>query len=60
MHQSERVEPETVLDFNRAGALIRIEIVDPHYVSVKAMNEVLEKHGLPPISENDLAPLRAA
>ena len=60
VHQSERVEPEMVLDFNEAGTLIGIELVDPHYVSVEAINEVLEKHGLSPISESDLDPLRAA
>lgn len=60
VHQSERIEPEMVLDFNQAGGLIGIELVDPQYVSVDAINEVLEKHNLPPISESDLAPLRAA
>ena len=60
VHQSERVEPEMVLDFNKDGALIGIELVDPQYVSVESINEVLEKHGLPPISENDLTPLQAA
>lgn len=49
-----------VLDFNQAGALIGIELVDPEYVSVEAINKVLANHGLPPISKNDLAPLRAA
>ena len=60
VHQSERVEPEMVLDFNKAGTLIGIELIDPQCVSVEAINEVLENHGLSPISESDLGPLRAA
>ena len=60
VHQSERVEPEMVLDFNQDGTLIGIELVDPQYVTLEAINKVLEKHGLSPISDNDLAPLRAA
>jgi len=60
VHQSERVEPEMVLDYNRDGALIGIELVDPGYVTVEAINAVLEKNGLALISEDDLAPLQAA
>ncbi|TDI43817.1 MAG: DUF2283 domain-containing protein [Acidobacteria bacterium] len=60
VHRSERVEPEMVLDFSEAGTLIGIELVDPKFVSVEAINKVLEKHGLSPISEGDLGPLRAA
>ena len=60
VHQSERVEPEMVLDFDEAGALIGIELVDPQCVRIQAINEILEKHGLSPISESDLGPLWAA
>ena len=59
-HRSERVEPEMVLDFNQAGVLIGIELLDPERVSIEAINDVLKKHGLPPVSDDDLAPLRAA
>lgn len=58
--RSERVEPEMVLDYNQDGALIGIELVDPGYVTAEAINEVLGKNGLAPISQDDLAPLQAA
>ena len=41
--ESERVEPEMVLDFNAEGKLIGIEILDPHEVSFEAINDVLQK-----------------
>ena len=58
--ESERVEPEMVLDFNADGKLIGIEILDPNEVSLGAINEVLQKHGLDPLSEKSLAPIVAA
>jgi len=57
---SERVEPEMVLDFNAEGKLIGIEILDPHEVSVEVINDILEKHGLSPLSEKELSPIMAA
>ena len=57
---SERVEPEMVLDFNADGKLIGIEILDPQEVSVEAINGILSKHGLSPLSEKELAPIVAA
>ena len=57
---SERVEPEMVLDFNAEGTLIGIEILDPQVVSVEVINDILQKHGLSPLSEKDLAPIVAA
>ena len=58
--ESERVEPEMVLDFNEDGKLIGIEIIDPECVTLEAINDILEKHGFPALSKEDLAPLVAA
>jgi uncharacterized protein YuzE len=58
--ESERVEPEMVLDFNEAGKLIGIEFVDPEGTTLAAVNEVLQKHGFAPLTREDLAPLMAA
>jgi len=58
--ESERVEPEMVLDFNEVGKLIGIELVDPEFVTLEAINEVLQKHGFAPLTKEDLAPLKAA
>lgn len=58
--ESERVEPEMVLDFNADGDLVGIEILDPHEVSLEAINQILQKHGFSPLSEKTLAPILAA
>lgn len=58
--ESERVEPEMVLDFNKDGKLIGIEIVDPQYVTLDAINKVLAEHGHERITEDFLKPLVAA
>jgi len=58
--ESERVEPEMVLDFNKEGKLIGIEIVDPEHVTLEAINKILHKYGFPALSKKDLAPLLAA
>jgi uncharacterized protein YuzE len=57
---SERVEPEMVLDFNKEGRLIGIEIIDPASVTLEAINQILEKYGFSKLSREDLAPLVAA
>jgi len=49
-----------VLDFNEEGKLIGIELVDPEFVTLEAINEVLQKHGFAPLTKEDLAPLKAA
>jgi uncharacterized protein YuzE len=58
--ESERVEPEMVLDFNAEGKLIGIEILDPHEVTLEDINDILQKHGFSPLSEKALAPIVAA
>ena len=58
--ESERVEPEMVLDFNEKGKLIGIEIIDPKWVTLGAINEILKKNSLPTLNKEDLAPLIAA
>ena len=58
--ESERVEPEMVLDFNSEGKLVGIEILDPHEVSLEAINGILQKYGVSPLSEKTLAPIVAA
>ncbi len=55
-----RAESGLVIDFNRNGAPIGIEITAPGKLSAAALNRVLRRHGFPPVSRADLAPLRAA
>jgi hypothetical protein len=59
-HRSERVEPGLVIDFNRSGKPIGIEITAPSKLSAPALNRVLRRLGLPTVTRADLAPLRAA
>ena len=59
-HRSERVEPGLVIDFNRTGKPIGIEITAPAKLSASALNRVLRRLGLPTVTQADLAPLRAA
>jgi uncharacterized protein YuzE len=53
-------EPGLVIDFNRAGKAIGIEITAPSRVTAAALNKVLRELGLPVVTRADLAPLRAA
>lgn len=53
-------EPGMVIDFNRSGRAIGIELTAPSKVTVKALNRVLSDLGLPPLKAADLEPLRAA
>ncbi len=59
-YRTSRVEPGLVIDFNRKGNPIGIEITAPSRISVASLNRVLRGLGLPVVKKNDLAPLRAA
>ena len=59
-YRTEEVEPGILVDYNRAGRAIGIEITVPHRVSVSGMNRVLRELGQPGLKRGDLAPLRAA
>ncbi len=55
-----KAEPGLVIDFNRSGKPIGIEITAPGKVSAAALNRILRRLGLPRVTRADLAPLRAA
>lgn len=59
-YRTSRVEPGLVIDFSRGGKPIGIEITAPGKVSVAALNRVLRQLGMPTVTRDDLAPLRAA
>jgi hypothetical protein len=59
-YRTSRVEPGLVIDFGRGGKPIGIEITAPGKVSVAALNRVLRQLGMPTVTRDDLAPLRAA
>jgi uncharacterized protein YuzE len=51
------VEPDMVLDINKEGRLIGIELLDPALVTLDAINAILEEYRFEPLQESDLAPL---
>ncbi len=59
-HRTAKAEPGLVIDFNRSGRPIGIEITAPGKVSAAALNRILRGLGLPRVTRADLAPLRAA
>jgi len=59
-YRTAKAEPGLVIDFNRSGKPIGIEITAPGKVSAAALNRVLRPLGLPRVTRADLAPLRAA
>lgn len=58
--RTERVEPGMVIDFNSAGQAIGIEFTAPGQVSLPVLNQVLAELGVSPMTQDDLAPLKAA
>ena len=59
-HKCRRVEPGMILDVNKEGKLIGIELTAPSQVTLDAVNNILKEYGLEPLKESDLAPLLAA
>jgi uncharacterized protein YuzE len=55
-----RVEPGMILDINKEGKLIGVELTAPSLVSLDDVNNVLREYGLDPIKEATLKPLLAA
>jgi uncharacterized protein YuzE len=58
--RSRRVSAEFVIDINKDGQLIGIELLDPENTTVEAINSVLKQYGFEPIRESDLKPIVAA
>jgi len=59
-YRTAKADPGLVIDFNRGGKPIGIEITAPTKLSTAALNRVLRRLGLPVVTRADLAPLRAA
>ncbi len=59
-YRSCRLEPGLVIDFNRLGRPIGIEITSPSAITLAAINRVLRELGVPALRKADLAPLLAA
>lgn len=59
-YRTELAEPGLVIDYNRQGKPLGIEITAPTRLSAAALNRVLKRLGFPAVKPSDLAPLRAA
>jgi len=57
---SRRISAEIVIDINKDGQLIGIELLDPENTTVEAIHDVLKQYCLEPLKESDLKPLLAA
>jgi hypothetical protein len=55
-----RLEPGLVIDFNRLGFPIGIEITAPTKITLASLNAALRALGASPVRKRDLAPLLAA
>lgn len=55
-----RVEPGMILDINKDGKLIGVELTAPTLVNLADINKILKEYGLDPIKEATLKPLIAA
>ena len=59
-YRTVRGESGLVIDFDREGRPIGIEITAPTKVSIVSLNNTLRSLGLPLVKKADLAPLLAA
>lgn len=59
-HKCRRVEPGMILDVDKQGNLMGIELTAPTMVNLDAINNILEEYGLESLKESDLAPILAA
>ena len=59
-YRTSKSEPGMIIDFNKIGRAIGIEITAPSKVTIVDINRVLSDIGAPPLTEDELAPLLAA
>ncbi len=59
-HRTAVAAPGILIDFNRSGKPIGLDITAPSKVTLAVLNRVLRELGIPPAKRADLAPLRAA
>lgn len=57
---TKKEKEEIIIDFNRSGEVIGIEITAPAKVSITEINEILEYYHLSPLTPQEFAPLLKA
>jgi len=58
--RSEEVEHGMVIDYGPHDHPIGIELTTPELVTIERLNQVLKRLNIPPMREEELAPLSAA
>ncbi len=58
--RTEKVGAGMVIDFSQDGKAIGVEMTAPSMVTASNLNRVLTELGIPPITGEDLTPLKAA
>jgi uncharacterized protein YuzE len=59
-HRTSMADPGLVVDYNKDGKPIGIELTAPTKVTLSILNRVLNELGVPPLHDADLEPLHAA
>ncbi|HYB99749.1 MAG TPA: DUF2283 domain-containing protein [Candidatus Limnocylindrales bacterium] len=59
-YRTEKLSSGLLVDYNRAGRPIGIEITAPGEISLTVVNRVLRRLGQQPLQKQELAPLLAA
>src|SRR6266542_692383 len=59
-YRTRQMEPEILVDFDRTGNPLGIELLDPPRATWTKLNRVLKKLNMPPLKREWLRPLRAA
>ena len=59
LHQRE-MEPEIIVDFDRRGQPLGIEMLDPQRATWTKLNRIMKRLKLPPLQREWVRPLRAA
>lgn len=60
VHGTQRAGEGLVVDLDRDGVPVGIEITAPQQVSLPTMNEILRNYDLPEVTQADMGPLLAA
>ena len=59
-NRTSMVSPGLIIDHREDGQPIGIEITAPSKITVTDLNEILNGYGIPGLTDNDIAPLKAA
>ena len=59
-HRTSKADPGMIIDYTEDGKPIGIEITAPSKVTIDDLNRVLSNLGVPALTSEDVAPLKAA